>query len=245
MSRLNRYGGLGPTLLLAAWLLVNLTGAVFAQSQPAQRMDFFRSSSSSLEARWQRLSTAQKAIAYLKRITPLYSWINLCSAVDVKDKSFLMGDCLKDEADTVFPMPMAQLQRDYADIIEALWARNELDAMSFASAVVGEATDARLLRDFMSVGQIVVIVVVVFILLKNSSLANLAFKIRWDVLKRAFFACLAIWLLGGALLQVIVVSAGASTTLPNLQTLVLLIFGGLSLFLGVLLFGRWLYTQTR
>jgi hypothetical protein len=248
MSRLNRFGRLLPTVLRAALLLVKLTSAVFAQSDfaqsdLAQRMAFLRSSSLSLEVRWQKLSVAEKASAYLKRITPFYSWLNLCTAVDVEDKPFLMGGCLQEEADAIFSMPMGQFQRRYSNVIEGLWARNELDAISFASAAVGEATSVRQLRDMMSAGQLVGIAIIVFVLIRKAAFTTML-NIRWELLKRAFYACSAIWLLGGALLQVAAIEAGPSTALLNLQTIVLLIFGSLSLLLGAFLFGRWLYSRS-
>ena len=36
---------------------------------------------------------------------------------------------------------------------------------------------------------------------------------------------------------------GFSVALMNLQTLVLLVFGGLSIILGIILFGRWVWNR--
>jgi hypothetical protein len=117
--------------------------------------------------------------------------------------------------------------------------------MTFASVVLGEATNDRYLKNVMSIAQLVAVGVLAFVLLKrfNVSLTGWMSAIDWTRLKRAFFVSAAIWLLGGAALQVIVISSGPSTTLLNLQTLVLVIFGSLSLILGVILFGRWLWTR--
>jgi hypothetical protein len=62
-------------------------------------------------------------------------------------------------------------------------------------------------------------------------------------MKRAFYVSVVIWLLGGAALQIPGRVCGFSTALMNFQTLVLVIFGGLSLVLGSILFGRWLWTN--
>jgi hypothetical protein len=61
--------------------------------------------------------------------------------------------------------------------------------------------------------------------------------------KRAFYVSVAVWLLGGAALQILGRISGTSTALMNFRTLVLVIFGGLSLVLGTILFGRWLWTR--
>lgn len=240
---MNRYSRTVLASLLATSLLITLCGAVIAQSELATRMDLFQSSSSYLEARWQRLSTAQKAVAYLKRITPFYSWITLCAAVDVEDKSFLMGECLQQEADAVFSIPVTRLEADYSRLLDQLWARSELDALTFASAVVGEASTVRQLRDIISIVQLLAIGFVAAFVVKRTVLTKWLLNIRWELIRHVFYVCAVIWLLGGALLQVAAIGAGSSTALLNLQTIVLLVFGGLSLILGALLFGRWLYTK--
>ena len=62
-------------------------------------------------------------------------------------------------------------------------------------------------------------------------------------MKRAFYFSVAIWLLGGAALQILRKIKGFSVALMNLQTLVLLVFGGLSIILGIILFGRWVWNR--
>jgi hypothetical protein len=217
-----------------------------AQSELAQKMIFFKNSSLALEARWERLGAFQKSVAYLKRITPFYSWINLCTAVDARDKSFLMGDCLQDEGDAVFVLPAEKFRREYSATIERLWARNELDAITFANVVLGEATNDRYLKNVVSIAQLIAVGVLAIVLFKrfNFSLIGLMSAVGWARLKRAFFISAAIWLLGGAALQMAVIGSGPSTSLLNLQTFVLVIFGGLSLVLGAILIGRWLWTRS-
>jgi hypothetical protein len=62
-------------------------------------------------------------------------------------------------------------------------------------------------------------------------------------MKRAFYSSVAIWLPGGAALQILGKINGFSVPLMNLQTLVLLVFGGLSIILGLILFGRWVLNR--
>jgi hypothetical protein len=236
-------------------MLVGLLSILFstplaAQSELATKMDFLRSSSAALEARWDRLSGFQKSVAYLKRITPFYSWINLCTAVDTEYeyKSFLLGNCLSDEADAVLNvMPMEQFRREHSATIESLWARSELDAMTYASVSQGEATSDRQLKNMMSIAQLIAVGIVAFIFLKRFHFPLLGWMsaIGWTRMKGAFYVSVAIWLLGGAALQILGRISGSSVALMNLQTLVLVIFGSLSLILGAILFGRWIWTRNQ
>jgi hypothetical protein len=216
-----------------------------AQSELAQKIDFLKSSSASLNARWSRLSGFQKTAAYIKRITPFYSWINLCTAVDVDEKSFLMGDCLDDETRYYFRLPMEKFRREHSAMIERLWATSELDAMTFASASLGQNTFESSLKDAMSIAQLLAVGIVGFVFLKrfNFSLFSWASAIGWTNMKRAFYVSAAAWLLGGAVLQIFGKVSGFSVALMNLQTLVLVVFGGLSIILGTILFGRWLWNR--
>jgi hypothetical protein len=106
--------------VLVGLLSILLSNPLAAQSELATKMDFLRASSSALDVRWSRLGTFQKSAAYIKRITPFFSWINLCTAIDADDKSFLMGDCLKDESDAVFHLPIEQFRREHSAAIDRL-----------------------------------------------------------------------------------------------------------------------------
>jgi hypothetical protein len=233
------------SLLVVVLLSILFSNPLAAQSELAQRMDFLRNSSSTLEARWERLGSFQKSAAYLKRLTPFLSWINLCTAVDVEEKSFLMGDCLRDEGDSLFRLPMEQTRRVHSAAIERLWAISELDAITYASAVQGEAIDNRLLKNVMSIAQLIAVGILAIVFVKRFNISPFAWMsaIQWTKVKRAFYVSVAIWLLGGAALQIFGRVSGFSIGLMNFQTLVLVIFGGLSLVLGVILFGRWLWTN--
>jgi len=113
-----------------------------AQSELSSKMDFVRATASTLEARWDRLSTPRKMLSYTKRAIPLYSWIILCNAVKTADASFLMGECLSEESNAV-RLPMEQFLPEYRAIISRLWALNELDAISFSDAMIGQSTTDR------------------------------------------------------------------------------------------------------
>jgi hypothetical protein len=82
---LNWYRRKRLSLMLVGLLSILFSTPLAAQSELATKMDFLRSSSAALEARWNRLSGFQQSVAYLKRITPFYSWINLCTAVDTDE----------------------------------------------------------------------------------------------------------------------------------------------------------------
>jgi hypothetical protein len=231
--------------MLVGLLSILFSSPLAAQSELAQKMDFLRSSSAALEARWSRLSGFQKSAAYIKRITPFYSWINLCTVVDVDEKSLLMGDCLDDETRYHFRLPIEQFRREYSATIERLWATSELDAMTFASASLGQGTTDSQLKDAMSIAQLIAVGIVGFVFWKrfNFSLFGWVSAIGWTKMKRAFYISVAVWLLGGAALQILGKISGFSVALESLQTLVLMIFGGLSLILGTILFGRWLWVR--
>lgn len=208
-------------------------------------MDFLRSSSAALEARWSKLTGIQKSAAYIKRITPFYSWINLCTAVDVDEKSFLIGDCLDDETRYHFRLPVKQFQREYSATVERLWAASELDALTYASASLGQDTFESSLKNALSIAQLILVGIVGFVFLKrfDFSIFGLMSAIGWTNMKRAFYFSVAIWLLGGAALQILGKIIGFSVALINLQTLVLLAFGGLSIVLDIILFGRWVWNR--
>jgi hypothetical protein len=226
-------------------LLSIFSNPLAAQSELGQKMEFLKSSSGTLEARWSKLNALQKAAAYIKRITPFYSWINLCTAVEVDEKSFLMGDCLQDEGDAVFIRPTDQFRSEYSAAIEQLWSRNELDAMTFANVVRGEATDARYLKNMISIAQLIAVGIVGFVFLKRFNFSRFGWMsaIGWTNMKRAFFVSVTVWLLGGAALQIIGNVSGFSITLMNIQTLVFVVFGGLSIILGIFLLGGWLWNR--
>jgi hypothetical protein len=244
-------------LLLAVFLSILFSSPFAAQSEPAQndgflrgsslaqKMDVLKNSSETLEARWSRLSGFQKAAAYMKRLTPFYSWINLCTAVDAHDKSFLMGDCLDDETRSYFMLPIEEFQRTHSATVDRLWAASELDAMTYASAALGQDTFEVTQKNAMSIAQLVAGGIVGFIFFKRSkfSLIGWMSAIGWTNMKRAFYLCVAVWLLGGAALQILGKISGFSVALMNLQTLVLVIFGGLSIILGIVLFGRWVWNR--
>jgi len=232
-------------LILATLLSVLFSSPLAAQSELAQKMDFLRNSSAALEARWSRLPSFQKIASYIKRVTPLYSWINLCTDVDVDEKSFLIGDFLKDETQYHFRLPIEQFKREHLATIERLWAASELDAMTYASASLGQDTFERQLKDTMSIAQLIAVGIVGFIFLKrfNFSLFGWVSAIGRKNMRRAFCVSVSVWLLGGATLQILGKISGFSVALMNLQTLVLVIFGGLSIFLGTILFVRWLWNR--
>ena len=74
------------TLLTAAWLL-----PAPAHSQLgtlSQKHDIAVQGTQSLAARWQKLSPSEKALSYLKRVTPFYSWIVLCNATMNRPQAF-------------------------------------------------------------------------------------------------------------------------------------------------------------
>jgi hypothetical protein len=233
--------------MLLGLLSILFSSPLEAQSELAEKMDFLKSSSATLEARWSRLSGFQKTAAYIKRITPFYSWINLCTAVDVDEKSFLLGDCLDDETRYDFRLPIEQFRREYSATIERLWASNELDAMTYVTASLGQDTFESQLKDAMSIAQLITVGIVGFVFLRrfNFSLFGWVSVIGWMKMKRAFYVSVAVWLLGGAALQIIGKTSGFSTALGNFQTLVLVIFGGLSIILGAILFGRWFLTRSQ
>jgi hypothetical protein len=186
-------------LLIAGLLSILFSSPLAAQSELAQKMDFLRASSSTLEARWERLGAFRKSAAYLKRITPFFSWINLCTAVDARDKSFLMGDCLSDEADAVFMVPMEQFRREHSATLERLWTISELDAMTYASVAQGEATSDRLLKNVMSIAQLIAVGILAIVFLKRFNFSRLGWMsaIGWRKMKRFFYVSVSIWLLGG------------------------------------------------
>ncbi len=58
-------------------------------------------------------------------------------------------------------------------------------------------------------------------------------------LRSAFFACAAIWLIGGVAIQVAIHSGGNIYALLNLHEIVVTGFGSLTIILGTILFVRW------
>jgi hypothetical protein len=117
--------------------------------------------------------------------------------------------------------------------------------MTYASASLGQDTIQTTQKNAMSIAQLIAVGIVGFIFLKRFkfSLFGWMSAIGWTKMKRAFYVSVTVWLLGGAALQIIGRISGPSTALMNFQTLVLVIFGGLSLVLGSILFGRWLWTN--
>src|SRR5258705_11865044 len=109
---LTRCGRSRFSLVLVGLLSILFSSPLVAQSELATKMDFLRSSSAALEARGSTLSGFQKSAAYIKRMTPFYSWINLCTAVDVDGKSFLLGECLDDETAYHIRLPIKQFGTD-------------------------------------------------------------------------------------------------------------------------------------
>jgi hypothetical protein len=110
-------------------MLVGMLSILFSAPLAAQfelKRNVLNDTYATLEARWNRLGTFQKSAAYLKRITPFYSWINLCSVVDVEDKSFLVGNCLHDQARALFDMQTDQFRREYSVSIERLWTESPI-----------------------------------------------------------------------------------------------------------------------
>jgi hypothetical protein len=117
--------------------------------------------------------------------------------------------------------------------------------MTYASVSQGESTSDRQLKNILSIAQLVALGILAFVFLKrlNFSLLHWVSAIGWTKMNRAFYLSVAVWLLGGAALQILEKINGFSVALMNLQTLVLVVFGGLSIILGFVLFGRWLWNR--
>jgi hypothetical protein len=201
----------------------------------------------SLDARWQGLPAGEKAISYAKRLTPLYSWIVLCDAVDDASFVFLMGDCLKQQTDALwqkwFNVTDAQVAADYRAVTDRLWARNPLDAIKFARAMRDQSSDGGLNDDLWPACELLVALFLVFLATGRTGLL-----VRVAVL--GFLASIWIWLFGPIVVALPIASriesfvatqADDLATRFDPHTVIVTGSGATTLLLGVALLFRWVW----
>jgi hypothetical protein len=176
-----------------------------------------------LNGQWESLGPAQKAFAYVKRFTPFLSWSYLCTAVETRHTSFLLGGCLVAESNYLHDLPTSDFRVKYASVLAALWARSELDAISFSEAMFGQSTQDLFAKNSLSIFQIVGLFVAILLLLRQFGL------------KKTFIAAIVIFLGGGILLRLLIWSGVSDSYLLYLHDLVEFGVGALAVLLGIAL----------
>jgi hypothetical protein len=153
-----------------------------------------------LEARWRRLPQAVKSLSYIESFTPFFSWINLCNATDYSSDAvdragvrgvlpnFLLGDCLEVQRIELWQRPYDEFVVSLSRALNSLWVRNPRDAIRFATAMVGRASDDVENDDAWSLAQIIIVPLMLALFLRSA--------IRTVTLKNAFVAVLGLWLVG-------------------------------------------------
>jgi hypothetical protein len=157
------------TVLLVGFSVIVFWSSARAQSTLAINQGLIVETTQTLEIRWERLPSFTKAGAYLKRITPFYTWINLCTVLDTDEMAFLMGTCLQEQMRSLWSIPRPdRFRRKYLDAIARVWERNELDAITFSKAMEGMSTSEITTKDFVSVLQLVGLAALLLILFARS-----------------------------------------------------------------------------
>ena len=71
----------------------------------------------------------------------------------------------------------------------------------------------------------------------------------WQLVKWAFYVCAGVWIVGGAITTfALMLSRGGSlhdTMVMNLRSLLVDVFGGLAIILGLILLGRMMFEWSR
>jgi hypothetical protein len=200
-----------------------------------------RQTSALLDARWQKLPLAVKALSYVERFTPFYSWIILCNATaDFSNfplfDRFLLGDCLEKQRLILYSNFYDQFLADFSTALERLWVRNPLDAIKFADAIGGMASDDIEANNIWSLFQLIVVPLILVLLIRAA--------IRTTYLKSAFFASFCMWLAGTVLVRTLILNdRGSQIFLLNFSSLYLFPLECLTIMLGVILFGRWIWSK--
>jgi hypothetical protein len=192
-----------------------------------------------LDAQWRGLSDGRKSLAYLKRVTPFYTWINLCNVVKVDATIVLLGHCIEEQVKAFLRLPLERFRVEYPNALSRLWSQNELDAIKFSNAVEGYSSSDEVGDNFLSFLQIIGALLLLIWLLSRMRLSFAG----WAKLKWFFYGSLAVWLIGGALIQILLARGGDFVTLLNLHNIAVTGFGSLSIILGLILFGRWLWLK--
>jgi hypothetical protein len=185
-----------------------------------------------LNDQWASLGPAQKTFSYVKRFTPFLSWSYLCTAFETRHTSFLLGSCLVAESDYLHDLPTSDFKVKYASALATLWARSELDAISFSEAMFGQSTQDILAKNLLSISQIVGLLVVIFLLLRHFGL------------KKTFVAAVVTFLGGGILLRLLMWSGASDSYFLYLHDLVEFGVGALAVLLGAALAARRIMTRS-
>ena len=204
-----------------------------------------------LEEHWQKLSPATKTASYLMRITPFYSWIVLCTAIEKENFAFLLDSCLEEEGGALYDkwasMSQDQMVADYSGILTSLWKKNPLDAVKFAKAVLGEARDVRFNEKVFSIVQLAALLYVVVALRRLISSWTKQDWVRCA--KWTFLASSLIWLAGFVVFSIAISSVvndfDSFIFLLNFHTIVVDGFGTLSIILGAGLLARWIWLRKK
>jgi hypothetical protein len=235
MLRRQRYFG---AIVIAVAGLILLVFADSASAQSAfESIDSVKSSKATLELKWDELGTLRKSAAYIKRLTPFYSWLTLCNVVDGADSAFLLGDCLYVQSRWILRLPPDRFRDQYKHTINSLWSRNELDAMTFADATLGQSSSEIVEKNFVSLMQLCALGIGIFLLIRRFGFSQFAnagrLRLRGRLPKYALASAI-VWLVGGAVIQIAILNLGPSALLLNLHELVVTGFGTLTILLAVI-----------